>query len=185
MPHVFILRHGPVYYNDNGKELLDERRFKKVLPKIMKHITKYCGIDTIYTSPVLRCELTGEILADQFHKCDVRVRKELYRRPNGSDEPRCCAHKRGYEFGNRVNYNALKKGDNIAIITHSSMYQSVVEGVIGYKLDSKEFLDANHDVEFISGDRVYINDTAVTVYDVKKKQLCDFNVQMYCRKCRK
>lgn len=187
MPYIFILRHGPVYYNHRGKELLDEREFKKIMPKIIKHISNYCDINTIYTSPVLRCELTADILAREFYDCDVRVRKELLRRPNGSAEKRCCAHKRGYTFGVRVSENAIERNENIAIVTHSSMYQSVVEGIMGIHLNDTHFQNENKldEINYLSNGRVHIKDTAMTVYNVEKGELYDFNVEMYSKKSRK
>lgn len=175
MTYIFVIRHGPVYYDSTGTELLDVLSFKKILPKILSYISKYSRINKIYTSPVSRCELTGNMIAKHYNHCDLKTKVELLRRPRGSPEPYCCAHERGYNFGKKIRKNMISSYEtrtnksNIMIVTHSSMYQSVVEGVIGHKLNEH-------------GD-IYINDTAITVYNVLKRKIEDFNIQMYCSSC--
>jgi broad specificity phosphatase PhoE len=163
MSYIFILRHGPIYWDKRGVEQLDVTKLKCILPDIFKYIFKYCdNIDEIYTSPVSRCELTGSIIAVKF-ECSVNIEQELLRRPNNSPESRCHAYERGYDFGEKIFKN--NKHKNILIVTHSSMYQSVVEGVVGRRV-SKKF-------------GIHVNDTALTIYNSKKDRLCDFNVEMY------
>lgn len=143
--YIIILRHGPA-----PKDILNEKKFKAVIPEIVEYINKFAEPDIIFTSPRERCKQSSELLAEKFN-CTVVVNTEVDRSEEGYE----AGNLRAYEYGKFLKKHA---NNNIVICTHSSVYQSLVEGLVG-----------------IQHHRKVIHTSAISVYNLTKKELISFN----------
>ena len=158
MGYIFVLRHGPT----DGHENLNKKKYFKLIPSITQHITRYCGpdkIQSIYTSPLDRCKDTADILAELLKIKNVKKEKYLHRW-NGrhNDETREEANNRVKKFGKHIRKHDNK--ENIILITHSSVYRSLVESLYGHKVRHQK-----------------INKGALSIIDLDTGKLKEYNLR--------
>lgn len=151
MGFVFIIRHGPVIHikkNKKEQELLDKKKFNKILKPIVKYIQKYGKVNEIYTSPLERCYSTGKKLMNKLNIDSIYKHDGLLRKVDAKGS------NKAYKFGKKFR-NSNK---NIIIISHSSVLRKIIEGVSGNKYKKTKFCKAS-----------------LTVYDTEKKKIVEFN----------